>query len=91
MQRIILLPRDLSEALRTSEDQPIRLTDPETNTEYVLVPAELYDVARALFYEHSTLTTDEKRGLMLRAGLRARWDDPEMDVYNDLDPRRCST
>ncbi len=85
---MITLPKDIQEAVRTSEDQPIRLTDPETNSEYVLLPADLYDQIRELFYEHSTLTQDEKRALMLRAGLRAGWDDPEMDVYNDLDPRR---
>lgn len=82
------LPKDLQEAIRSSEDQPLRLTDPETNSEYVLVPADLYDHIRELFYEHSTLTQEEKRALMLQAGLRAGWDDPEMDVYNDLDPRR---
>jgi len=85
---MITLPKDIQDAVRSSEDQPIRLTDPETNSEYVLLPAELYDQIRELFYEHSTLTLDEKRALMLRAGLRAGWDDPEMDVYNDLDPRR---
>lgn len=85
---MITLPKDIQEAVRTSEDQPIRLTDPETNSEYVLLPADLYDQIRELFYEHSTLTQDEQRALMLRAGLRAGWDDPEMDVYNDLDPRR---
>jgi len=85
---MISLPKDIQEAVRSSDDQPIRLTDPETNSEYVLVPADLYDQIRELFYEHSTLSRDEKRELMLRAGLRAGWDDPEMDVYNDLDPRR---
>jgi hypothetical protein len=85
---MIRLPKDIQEAVRTSEDQPIRLTDPETNSEYVLLPADLYDQIRELFCEQSTLTQDEKRALMLQAGLRAGWDDPEMDVYNDLDPRR---
>lgn len=85
---MITLPKDIQEAVRNSEDQPLRLTDPETNSEYVLVPADLYDQIRELFYEHSTLTPDERRALMLQAGLRAGWDDPEMDVYNDLDPRR---
>jgi hypothetical protein len=85
---MITLPKDIQEAVRTSEDQPIRLTDPETNSEYVLLPAGLYDQIRDLFYEHSTLTHDEQRALMRQAGLRAGWDDPEMDVYNDLDPRR---
>jgi hypothetical protein len=85
---MITLPKDIQEAIRSSQDQPIRVTDPETNSEYVLLPADLYDQIRELFYEHSTLTRDEKRELMLQAGLRAGWDDPEMDVYNDLDPRR---
>jgi uncharacterized protein YaiL (DUF2058 family) len=85
---MITLPKDIQDAVRTSRDQPIRLSDPETNSEYVLVPADVYDQIRELFYEHSTLTSDEKRALMLQAGLRAGWDDPEMDVYNDLDPRR---
>jgi hypothetical protein len=85
---MITLPKDIQEAVRTSEDQTIRLTDPETSSEYVLVPADLYDQIRELFYEHSTLTPDEKRALILQAGLRAGWDDPGMDVYNALDPRR---
>ncbi len=38
--------------------------------------------------EESTVTQDERGALMLQAGLRAGWDDPEMDVYNDMDPRR---
>jgi hypothetical protein len=84
---MITLPKETQEAVRTSEDQPIRLTDPQTNSEYVLLPADLYDQKRELVYEHSTLTQDEKRALMLQAGLRAGWDDPEMDVYNDLDSR----
>ncbi len=85
---MITLPKDIQEAVRTSEDQPIRLTDPETNIEYVLLPADLYDQIQSLFYEHSTLTPDERRALIVKAGLRAGWDDPEMDVYDDLDPRR---
>lgn|GEM_PF-5160301 len=34
------------------------------------------------------VTQDGRGALMLRSGLRAGWDDPEMDIYNDLDPRR---
>ncbi|MFY9556369.1 MAG: hypothetical protein WAV20_06200 [Blastocatellia bacterium] len=85
---MITLPKEIQEAVRSSEDQPIRLTDPEANSEYILVPADLDDRIRDLFYEHSTSTKDERRALMLRAGLRAGWDDSDMDVYNDLGPRR---
>jgi hypothetical protein len=85
---MITLPKDIQAAVRTSKGQPIRLTDPETNIEYVLLPVDLYHQIRGFLYEHSTLTRDEKRALMLEAGMRAGWDDPKMDVYNDLDPRR---
>lgn len=60
----------------------------DAEVEYVCSPGGLYDQAPELFYEHLTLTPDEKRALMLRAGLRAGWNDPAMDVYNDLDPGR---
>jgi hypothetical protein len=57
---MLTIPKELQQAMRASHGRPLRLTDPETQEEYVL----------------------------LQAGLRAGWDDPEMDVYNDLDPRR---
>lgn len=82
------LPKEIQEAIRGSEDQPLRLSDPETNCEYVLIPASLYDQICDRFYEHSTLTREEKCALMLQAGMRAGWDAPEMDVYDDLDPRQ---
>jgi hypothetical protein len=34
--------------------------------------------------------TDQERQYQLQQfGKRAGWDDPEMDFYNDLDPRRA--
>ena len=68
--------------------RPLRLTDPETQAEYVLLQAEMYDQLQGLLYNDTSLTPDEKRAVLIQAGLRAGWDDPEMDVYNDLDPRR---
>jgi hypothetical protein len=44
--------------------------------------------AELCYYDDSPLTEEEQRELLIQAGLRAGWDDPEMDVYNDLDPRR---
>lgn len=46
------------------------------------------EYAQKLPYDDSPLADEEKRALLIKAGLRAGWDDPEMDVYNDLDPRR---
>lgn len=63
------------------------LVDPRTHRKYVLVPEEVYtrvqqvlaaddDFVRALTPQ--TLQIFERDG----------WDDPAMDIYNDLDPRQ---
>ena len=39
------------------------------------------------YYDDSPLTQEEQRALLVQFGIRAGWDDPEMDIYNDLDPR----
>ncbi len=84
------MPKELQQAIRASQDQPIRLVDPEeNNVVYVILQAEIYDkMKQGLFYDDNPLTTEEQRNLLIKAGLRARWDDPEMDIYNDLDPRK---
>jgi len=48
----------------------------------------MYDQLQGLLYNETSLTPDERRAMLIQAGLRAGWDDPEMGVYNDLDPRR---
>lgn len=86
---MIMLPKELSQAILASQGEPIRLADPKTHDEYVALQADVYDRIQGLFYE-TPLTNVEKRDLLVKAGLRAGWDDPEMDAYNDLDPRRAS-
>ncbi len=82
------LPEDLQQMVRASKGQPVRLADPKTNVEYVVLPAELFDQMQGLLYEDNSLTDDEARNLLVRAGIRAGWNDAEMDIYNELDPRR---
>jgi len=85
-----IIPKELQQALRDAHGRPLRLTDPETHTEYVLLQADMYDQLHGLLSDDTPLTPDERRAVLLQAGLRAGWDDPEMDVYNELDPRRQS-
>jgi len=87
---MLTIPKELQEAMRTSQGRPLRLTDPETQEEYVLLQADLYDQLHGLLSNGPLLTPDERRAVLIQAGLRAGWDDPEMDIYNDLDPRRQS-
>ncbi len=85
---MLTIPKELQHAVRAAHGRPLRLTDPETQAEYVLLQADMYDQIQGLLSNETSLTPDERRALLLLAGLRAGWDDPEMDVYNDLDPRR---
>ena len=85
---MLTIPKELQQAMRASQGRPLRLTDPETQAEYVLLQADMYDQLHGLLDNETSLTPDERRAVLIQAGLRAGWDDPEMDVYNDLDPRR---
>ena len=85
---MLTIPKELQQAMRASHGRPLRLTDPETQAEYVLLQADMYDQIHRLLSNEGPLTPDERRTALIQAGLRAGWDDPEMDVYNDLYPRR---
>ena len=86
---MITLTKEIQQAIKDAQEEPVRLVDPETNVEYVVVPIETFErMRKGVYYDDGPLTEEERRHLLIQAGLRAGWDDPEMDVYNDLDPRR---
>ena len=63
---------------------PIRVTDPETRREYVVLTSEQFEQARALFAgaDDRQFVQDfapEVEAVFGRDG----WDDPAMDVYNE--------
>lgn len=87
---MITMPKELREIIRTSHGQPIRLADPDTNEEYIVLRAAAYEQMQTRLYDDTPMTDEEKQALLIKAGLRAGWDDPAMDVYNELDPRRPS-
>jgi hypothetical protein len=64
---------------------PLRLTDPNTNAEYVLIRAEVYERVRHLFDD----PVADAFLAQMESAAAAGWDDPALDVYNDLDPRRA--
>lgn len=85
---MITMPKELQGIVRTSQGQPVRLADPDTHEEYIVLRADVYDQMQTRLHDDAPLTDAEKQVLLIKAGLRAGWDDPEMDVYNELDPRR---
>ena len=85
---MLTMPKELQQAVRASHGRPLRLTDPETHAEYVLLQADMYGQLHGLLDHATPLTLDERRAVLIQAGLRAGWDNPEMDVYNELNPRQ---
>jgi hypothetical protein len=62
------------------EDLP-RVIDPQTKRIYVLVSEEAYEHMQALLAPER-LPRVEQQALLRAAGLRAGWDDPEMEIYD---------
>jgi hypothetical protein len=58
-----------------------RVIDPETQTRYVLVKEDVYERLEALLVPER-LSLAEQQAALRAAGLRAGWDDPEMNVYD---------
>ena len=67
----------------------VRVCDPAQSASFVLVKADVYERFRSVF-EEDPVTEQERLFHLQQFGKRAGWDDPEMDIYDDLDPRRKS-
>jgi len=85
---MIELTLEQRKAVATGDETPLRVLDPSTRTKYVLVREELYDRVRQVFEadEDSEFVRQMTAHVMEVFG-RDGWDDPAMDVYNELDPR----
>jgi len=68
-------------------EAPVQVCDPAESAVFVLVRADVYQRFKALF-EEDPVTEQERLFQLEQFGNRAGWNDPEMDVYDDLDPRR---
>jgi len=67
--------------VRLANGKPVRLTDPESQQEYVLLPAEVYDRLKALLYDDGNV--DVAAGYPLADEvMKDDWDDPKMAEYD---------
>ena len=73
------LTKEQCQLLHEKEGEPLRLLDPDTNREYVLVQAEVFEQLRHLL---SDLNPRELYSALHRALRDEGWDDPVMDEYN---------
>lgn len=77
---------ELSVQQRESLERGEAVNVSEAGIACVLVRADVFARLKHLVYDDSPLSAAEKTRLLIEAGKRAGWDDPEMDVYNDLIP-----
>ena len=73
--------------VQSATAEPPRFVDPDTHIEYVILPVHTYERIKPLLSDDPLSEADERQ-LLLDVGALAGWDDPIMDIYNDLDPRR---
>jgi hypothetical protein len=85
---MLQLTAEQHQALAANGNEPVRAIDPVTNTEYVLVRAEVYERLKALVADDQGWSEGAYRASM-EVFARDGWDDPRMDVYDALDPRKA--
>lgn len=83
------LSDEQQQALHEQGDGPVHVVDPGTRKMYVIMNVLQYERVKP-FFEDDPLSEGEQKEVLRQAGERAGWNDPEMDVYNALDPRRHS-
>lgn len=65
--------------LKDGSRQPVRLVDPDTNQEYVLLPAVVYDQIQAAMAD---LDPQDFYPALQRALVDEGWNESHMDEYN---------
>lgn len=75
-----------SEKLAITKGEAIRTM--EGGVTIVIVRADVYEKSRKVFYTDEPLTEEEQLLALQQTGERAGWNDPEMNVYDELDPKK---
>jgi hypothetical protein len=85
---MIELTLEQRQAVALRAETPPRAVDPDTRTTYVLIREEVYDRVKSLLAEEDdNQFVRAMQPHVMEVFGKAGWDDPAMDVYNDLDPR----
>jgi len=83
----IELTESQRQAIREHPASPIVLRDPATEARYVLIPAQMYGRMRALFTDDA-FAVEEAYALMDQVAMNEGWNDPALDAYERVDPRK---
>ena len=83
---LTLTPEQHAALVSAPDASAVPVFDPASNVAYVLVPQAVY--RRLVPYDDSEFDVSEAYPLMEEVARNAGWDDPELDVYNQYDPRK---
>ena len=83
----ILLTEDQSRAIEQATDRPPLANDPRTHKTYRLVSVEVFDRVKSIVGDSDDAINDTYRA-QVDSAMRAGWDDPAMNEYNDYDAHR---
>ena len=76
---------EVRRAIEESGAEPPRLLDPLTNSEYVLLRADVYDRLRAILDVEDP--TAEELATHMWNVMKDEWEDPAMDAYDEMPER----
>ena len=83
-----ILTDEQRQALREADDRgPITVIDPATQMRYVLMRSDLYERYHALFTDE-LFDVREAYPAIDAIAAKEGWLDPQMDAYDQLDPRK---
>ncbi|MGH9834665.1 MAG: hypothetical protein ACREBD_10050 [Blastocatellia bacterium] len=85
---MIELTVEQRQAVAQQGEIPPRAVDPDTQTTYVLIREDVYARVKTLLGEGEDQFLQDIYPHVMEVFGREGWNDPAMDVYNDLDPRR---
>jgi hypothetical protein len=77
---MIELTEEQMEAVAESGETPPTLVDPRTQTAYILVRKDIYELLTDPDYDDSPWTAEEREALAWEAGKHAGWED--MDEFD---------
>jgi PHD/YefM family antitoxin component YafN of YafNO toxin-antitoxin module len=78
------LPEELRTVVIAHPGAPVELVDERTQAAYVLLPAEEFERLKTAAEDDLSDTY----AAQMESAMRAGWDDPRMDEYNDYDAHR---
>jgi hypothetical protein len=72
---------ELRQAIEDAGENPPQIVDPQTNTTYVLICADVYEHIRSLLEPGEGMTPAEMAPLLWEV-MKGDRDDPSMDAYD---------